>query len=180
MPKTLPTNNFAASPNRCERFSGIIFWPYHSVRGQCSDVCQLAPTKTTPPLHGFLSLDLHFEAVDGERIYGLGQHKTGKLDNKGGGRSSFVLNPHNTEILIPVAHSSEGYAFLFNLPSFGRVEYNDTDSSAEPSAKLMTAARRSHAVAVRIQAWALWSIGCTPCTKRPPSAMSMSVQSSLA
>jgi alpha-D-xyloside xylohydrolase len=87
---------------------------------------KLVPTTTTPPLPGFFSLDLSFEAVDGEQIYGLGQHKTGKLDNKG--VKGLQLNPRNTELLIPIAHSSEGYAFLFNLPSFGRVEYNETDS----------------------------------------------------
>jgi alpha-D-xyloside xylohydrolase len=89
-------------------------------------VRQLNPATTNPPLPGFYSLDLNFEAIPGEQIYGLGQHKTGKLDNKG--VRGLQLNPHNTEILIPVAHSSEGYAFLFNLPSFGMVEYNDTGS----------------------------------------------------
>ena len=67
-----------------------------------------APANTTLP--GFLTLDLEFEPVDGERIYGLGQHKTGKLDNKNAGR--FKLAPANTEILIPVVHSSIGCAAL--------------------------------------------------------------------
>eukprot|EP00658_Telonema_sp_P-2_P014873 TRINITY_DN1567_c0_g1_i21.p1 TRINITY_DN1567_c0_g1~~TRINITY_DN1567_c0_g1_i21.p1 ORF type:complete len:694 (+),score=84.24 TRINITY_DN1567_c0_g1_i21:184-2265(+) len=81
-------------------------------------------TNSSPPMSApFLALALHFEAVDGERIYGLGQHKTGQLDNKG---VRLNLAPANTEILIPVAHSSLGHAFLFNLPSFGTVEYNDT------------------------------------------------------
>jgi hypothetical protein len=67
-----------------------------------------------------------FAAVEGERIYGLGQHKSGLLDNKGA--KGLRLQPENTEILIPVAHSSEGYVFLLNLPSFGAVEYNSTGS----------------------------------------------------
>lgn len=75
---------------------------------------------------GFLRLDLAFDAVPGERIYGLGQHKTGQLDNKG--VEGLTLAPANTEILIPVAHSSLGFAFLFNLPSFGAVEYNSSGS----------------------------------------------------
>ena len=86
----------------------------------------LAPTTTAPALPGFYSLDLDFAAVEGERIYGLGQHKHGQLDNKGVG--PIDLAPRNTEILIPVAHSSEGYAFLFNLPSFGAVEYGTNSS----------------------------------------------------
>ncbi len=78
----------------------------------------LEATTTTPPIPGFFSLDLQFEAMDGERIYGLGQHKTGQLDNKG--VEGLKLNPHNTEILVPVAHSSLGYALLFNLPLLRR------------------------------------------------------------
>ena len=65
----------------------------------------LQPAAATA-LQGFLSLDLAFEAVEGERIYGLGQHKTGALDNKG--VAGLKLAPQNTEILVPVAHSSVG------------------------------------------------------------------------
>ena len=34
----------------------------------------LKPTTTIPPVNGFLSLDIAFEAVAGEKIFGLGQH----------------------------------------------------------------------------------------------------------
>jgi alpha-D-xyloside xylohydrolase len=44
------------------------------------------------------------------------------------GVKGLLLAPHDGEILIPVVHSSRGYAFLFNLPSLGMVEYNDTTS----------------------------------------------------
>ena len=54
---------------------------------------------------------------------GLGQHKTGKLNNM---NLSFSLAPRNTEVLIPVYHSSAGYAFLWNLPSLGSVSLNHT------------------------------------------------------
>ena len=86
----------------------------------------LRPAVTRPPLPSFYSLQLAFEPTEGERIYGLGQHKTGQLDNKGVG--SLGLDPRNTEITIPVAHSSLGFSFLFNLPAFGAVEYNSTGS----------------------------------------------------
>ena len=75
----------------------------------------LAPTTTTPPVAGFLSLDLAFEAVPGERIYGLGQHaafpwdhdfpQNGVLDQKG--VPAMLLEPHdgvgwaNGSILAP-------------------------------------------------------------------------------
>lgn len=94
----------------------------------------LAPTTTVPPVPGFFSLGLSFEAVEGERIYGLGQHAAFswdpnfpvKLDQKG--VPSMLLEPHDGDVTIPVAHSSLGYAFLSNLPSTGSVEYNNSGS----------------------------------------------------
>lgn len=98
------------------------------------DVRSLAPTTTVPPVPGFFSLGLSFEAVDGERIYGLGQHAAfswdpnfpAQLDQKG--VPSMLLEPHDGDVTIPVAHSSLGYAFLSNLPSTGSVEYTSTGS----------------------------------------------------
>jgi len=87
-------------------------------------VRKLVPTVTRPPLPGFSSVDVSFKAFASERIYGLGQHRSGSLNNKNTGPLKFL--PANTEILIPVAHSSLGSVFLFNLPSSGYVEYNDT------------------------------------------------------
>jgi alpha-D-xyloside xylohydrolase len=94
----------------------------------------LTPTETVPPVPGFFSLELSFEAVEGERIYGLGQHAAFswdpnfpvQLDQKG--LPAMLLEPHDGDITIPVAHSSLGYAFLSNLPSTGSVEYNSTGS----------------------------------------------------
>jgi hypothetical protein len=104
----------------------------------------LQPTTTTPPVAGFLSLQLSFEAVEGERIYGLGQHAAfswakdfpanGQLDQKG--VPAMLLEPHDGDVTIPVAHSSLGYAFLSNLPSTGSVEFNATGSFWRHSAVL--------------------------------------------
>ena len=96
------------------------------------DTRTLAPATTVPAVPGFFSLGLSFEAVEGERIYGLGQHAAfswdpnypAQLDQKGVG--SMLLEPHDGDVTIPVAHSSLGYAFLSNLPSTGSVEYNRT------------------------------------------------------
>jgi alpha-D-xyloside xylohydrolase len=121
-------------------------------------VRELSPTTTVPPIlpMGFQRLRMVFSAVEGERIYGLGQHKSGKLDNKG--TKGLRLQPENTEILIPVAHSSEGYVFLFNLPSFGAVEYNSTGSFWEADTVLQadfwvgtTADGPEHAVSPWVQ-----------------------------
>ena len=80
----------------------------------------------------FSSLDMAFEPAAAERIYGLGQHAAlnGRGPTSGAGQinmkgvKGLLMQPNNGEILIPVAHSSLGYAFLFNLPALGSVEYN--------------------------------------------------------
>ena len=92
---------------------------------------------TTVPATKFYNLTTTFEAVVGERIYGLGQHapfdwaepypKLGQLDNKNL-EHPFLLTPYDGDITIPVAHSSRGYAFFNNLPSSGQVHYTDTES----------------------------------------------------
>ena len=99
-------------------------------------VRRLEPTTTTPPVAGFYSLEMAFEAVAGERIYGLGQHAAfpwdhdfpidGQLDQKG--VPAMLLEPHDGDVTIPVYHSSLGYAFLSNLPSVGSVVFNASAS----------------------------------------------------
>lgn len=73
----------------------------------------LKPTTTVPPVGGFLSLDYSFEAVEGERIYGLGQHAAfswdknfpvnGQLDQKG--VPEMLLEPHG-ELSITATHAT--------------------------------------------------------------------------
>jgi alpha-glucosidase (family GH31 glycosyl hydrolase) len=62
---------------------------------------------------------VYFRAATGERIFGLGQHQHGLLDNKG---SVIDLEQRNTEVSIPFYLSSLGYGFLWNNPGVGRVE----------------------------------------------------------
>ncbi len=70
--------------------------------------------------HSDLSkIDVHFRAQPSERIFGLGQHQHGLLDNKG---SVIDLEQRNTEVCIPFYISSLGYGFLWNNPGVGRVE----------------------------------------------------------
>jgi len=64
-------------------------------------------------------IEATFEAEDGERIYGLGQHANGRLDQKG---CVIDLKQRNTAVSIPFLISSLGYGFLWNNPSVGRVE----------------------------------------------------------
>ncbi len=68
---------------------------------------------------------IRFKSFDDERFYGLGQHKHGKLNQKGCVVDMLQLN---SEVCIPFLMSSRGYGFLWNNPAVGRVElgYNGT------------------------------------------------------
>ena len=72
-----------------------------------------------PAANGFGRLEQRFAAYPGERIYGLGQHTHGRLDQKG-----LVLDlvQRNGEVSVPFLLSSRGYGFLWNSPAVGRVE----------------------------------------------------------
>ncbi|NJP46458.1 glycoside hydrolase family 31 protein [Actinacidiphila epipremni] len=73
------------------------------------------------PLGGGLHrIEQRFAAYDGERIYGLGQHGHGRLDQKG---MVLELAQRNGEVSVPFALSSRGYGLLWNNPAVGRVEF---------------------------------------------------------
>ena len=76
-----------------------------------------------------------FEAAEGERFYGLGQHQHGLLDQKG---CVIDLWHRNTEVSIPFLVSNRGYGFLWHNPAVGRVELgrNATRWVAEASRQL--------------------------------------------
>ncbi|WAL68189.1 family 31 glucosidase [Amycolatopsis cynarae] len=69
--------------------------------------------------NGYARLEQRFAAHPGERIYGLGQHTHGRLDQKG---MVLDLVQRNAEVSIPFLLSNRGYGFLWNMPSVGRVE----------------------------------------------------------
>ena len=78
------------------------------------------PARWYRPLGSDLSkVEARFSAEAGERIFGLGQHQHGLLDNKG---CIIDLEQRNTEVCIPFYISSRGYGFLWNNPGVGRVE----------------------------------------------------------
>jgi alpha-D-xyloside xylohydrolase len=64
-------------------------------------------------------IEVAFRSTPGERIFGLGQHQHGLLDNKG---AVIDLEQRNTEVCIPFYISTAGYGFLWNNPGVGRVE----------------------------------------------------------
>jgi alpha-D-xyloside xylohydrolase len=65
------------------------------------------------------TLEVHFRSYDGERLYGLGQHRHGRLDQKG---CVVDLLHCNSEVSIPFLVSTRGYGFLWHSPAIGRVE----------------------------------------------------------
>jgi alpha-D-xyloside xylohydrolase len=72
---------------------------------------------------GYYRIEQNFRAYPDERIYGLGQHQHGRLDQKG---AVLDLVQRNAEVSIPFLVSSRGYGFLWNNPAVGRVELGET------------------------------------------------------
>lgn len=94
------------------------------------------PARTFRPLRGELyQLEARFKAYEGERLYGLGQHQHGRLDQKG---CVIDLLQRNSEVSIPFLLSNRGYGFLWHNPAAGRVElgYNATRWVAEATPQL--------------------------------------------
>ena len=83
----------------------------------------------------YFKVEQRFQAYDGERFYGLGQHQHGRLDQKG---MVIDLAQVNTEVCIPFVISSRGYGFLWHNPAVGRVELgvNETRWVAEATYQL--------------------------------------------
>jgi alpha-D-xyloside xylohydrolase len=77
------------------------------------------PRVFAPRDDGTYRVEQHFAAYDGERLYGLGQHLHGRLDQKG---CVIDLVQGNTVVTIPFLYSSRGYGLLWNNPAMGRVE----------------------------------------------------------
>jgi alpha-D-xyloside xylohydrolase len=69
--------------------------------------------------NGRYRIEQRFEAYEGERLYGLGQHQHGLLDQKG---AVIDLVQRNTEVSVPFLLSSRGYGLLWNNPAVGAVE----------------------------------------------------------
>ena len=81
------------------------------------------PRNFTATGNGYQKLEQCFAAYEDERLFGLGQHTHGRLDQKG-----IVLDlvQRNAEVSIPFLLSNRGYGFLWNNPAIGRVELGRT------------------------------------------------------
>ena len=72
-----------------------------------------------PRGEGLYYSEVHFAAKEGERFYGMGLNATGRVNLKG-----CVIDLYQCCVkhVVPFLVSSEGYGFLWNNPSLGRVE----------------------------------------------------------
>jgi len=68
---------------------------------------------------GLFHCEVHFAPRDGERFYGMGLNATGSVNLKG---CVIDLYQRHVKHVVPFLVSSEGYGFLWNNPSLGRVE----------------------------------------------------------
>ncbi len=66
------------------------------------------------------SLNVKFEANDGEKIFGMGQYQQESMELKG---CILELAQRNSQASVPFALSSLGYGFLWNNPAVGRVTF---------------------------------------------------------
>lgn len=81
------------------------------------------PRNFTATGNGYQQLEQSFAAYEDERLFGLGQHTHGHLDQKG---MVLDLVQRNAEVSIPFLVSNRGYGFLWNNPAVGRVELGRT------------------------------------------------------
>jgi alpha-D-xyloside xylohydrolase len=75
-----------------------------------------------PAGDGLFHAEWHLASRDGERLYGMGENATGRLNLKG---SVIDLYQRHVKAVVPFVVSSEGYGFLWNNPSLGRVEFGN-------------------------------------------------------
>jgi alpha-D-xyloside xylohydrolase len=75
------------------------------------------------------SAKLRFASRPNEGIYGLGEHRTGHLQNKpfyhDFQRSQVYSYSIGADISIPFYQSTAGYGFLWNIPAFGYIDINN-------------------------------------------------------
>lgn len=65
-------------------------------------------------------IEQRFNAVEGERIYGMGQYQQPQMNLKG---SLLDLCQYNTQASVPFLMSSLGYGMLWNNPGTGQVHF---------------------------------------------------------
>ena len=80
-------------------------------------------------------LRVAFEAIEGERFYGMGQYQEATFDRKG---STLELAQRNSQASVPFVLSNQGYGFLWHNPSIGTVTFgtNRTEWTARSTRQM--------------------------------------------
>jgi len=101
--------------------SAVVFLDAHGhVLGRES--ASPTPREVTPVMDGnerAFHASAYFDLAQDEAIYGLGQHQSGLLNQRG---ADLLLMQDNTNIALPFLLSNRGYGLLWNTASLGRYE----------------------------------------------------------
>ncbi len=79
---------------------------------------------------GSVRATVTFAGTPGEKVYGLGEHRTGRLQQlpyaKRFADSQDYQQSHGSDVSIPWYASSLGYGFVWNSPAYGSVSIDET------------------------------------------------------
>lgn len=91
------------------------------IEGEFNSALEIDP-RTFEPHHGTSNyrLNVRFEPIEGEKLYGMGQYQQPFMDVKG---CVLELAHRNSQASIPFALSNKGYGFLWNNPAIGSVTF---------------------------------------------------------
>jgi len=80
--------------------------------------------------NGSVSATVSFAGTAGEKVYGLGEHRTGTVQqmpyHKRFADSQDYGQSHGSDVSIPWYASSLGYGFVWNSPAYGYVDLSET------------------------------------------------------
>ena len=106
-------------------------------------------------VNGSVATKSSFMSTSTEKIYGLGEHRTGTIGRKPYSKffaeSQLYSKSHGSDAQIPWYASSEGYGFVWNLPSYGAINITDeaiewsSDASLNQDIWITTTAASSNA-----------------------------------
>ena len=78
---------------------------------------------------GSVSASVTFAGTPGEKVYGLGEHRTGTVQQlpyaKRFADSQDYAQSHGSDVSIPWYASSKGYGFVWNSPAYGSVSITE-------------------------------------------------------
>ena len=87
------------------------------------DANHLGARSFKPVGDGLFSSELQFAAREGERLYGMGENAVNAPNKVNLKVCTIDLFQRHMKAVVPFVVSSEGYGFLWNNPSLGKVEF---------------------------------------------------------